>query len=333
MKNKAQITLYMILGFVILIASVFIIYLKQTEPEVIETAFEIPFEKQPIKTFVEECTKQVATLGIYLLGSQGGYIYPKGETLYTEEAQIAYNYYNQENLTPTKKDVEDEISFFIENSLNICLDDFKALKSEVEVGELNAVTKVNEENIAINLDYPITLLKDDSKISMNRFSTIIPVRLGYILDLIKNLIQKQANNDSFIEFGQLTPQDIRISILPYDGETIIYSILDDKLAIKEAPFVYRFAYQLEPNSPPTLDFIPDFVLGIGTNFTYALGANDPDNDSLIFYTESALVNLDNKTGVLNFKPSLAGDYSITVGVKDPYAKYDERKITFIVQDE
>ncbi len=101
MKQKAQITLIIIIGIVLLFvfAGVLFIINKTTsdkfekQKEVIIS--KVPQEFNPIKAFTEDCLQSVAEKGLILLGQQGGYIYPDlaGEfkkEAPTESAGIAF---------------------------------------------------------------------------------------------------------------------------------------------------------------------------------------------------------------------------------------------------
>jgi len=82
MKNKkAQITLFLLVGLVLLIGSVFFIYLRSEKvgiPSRSEVAVSeiVPIEFDPAKVFVENCLTQTAMNGLKIIGENGGYIDP-----------------------------------------------------------------------------------------------------------------------------------------------------------------------------------------------------------------------------------------------------------------
>ena len=78
--KKAQTTIFIILGIVILIIFVAILYLassqrEDTLQEQIKSTQEIPADVEPIFNYAHECFEAVVKEGLFLLGSQGGYIY------------------------------------------------------------------------------------------------------------------------------------------------------------------------------------------------------------------------------------------------------------------
>ena len=101
MKRKAQITIIIIIGIVLLFVFAGVLYIinKTTEDkydqqkEVIIS--QVPQEFNHVKKFTDDCLQSVAGKGLTLLGQQGGYIYPDlaGEfkkDAPTESAGIAF---------------------------------------------------------------------------------------------------------------------------------------------------------------------------------------------------------------------------------------------------
>lgn len=79
MKKRGQITLFIILGILILIGVFGYFYIRGqvVERAVLEelpTVTTIPFEFEPIRLFTQECLEAVGTEAIQKLGNQGGYI-------------------------------------------------------------------------------------------------------------------------------------------------------------------------------------------------------------------------------------------------------------------
>lgn len=78
-EKKSQITLFIILGFVLLVVIGLFLYLskyvdKQTSHEATETQ-KIKAELQPIENYVTQCLDMVTKQGLEKLSSQGGYLY------------------------------------------------------------------------------------------------------------------------------------------------------------------------------------------------------------------------------------------------------------------
>lgn len=79
MKKRGQITLFIILGILILFAVFAFFYIRAAvvKEEIIEeipVVVKVPLEFEPIRLFTQECLEKVGTEGLKILGEQGGYI-------------------------------------------------------------------------------------------------------------------------------------------------------------------------------------------------------------------------------------------------------------------
>ncbi|NQU78853.1 hypothetical protein HQ545_03730, partial [Candidatus Woesearchaeota archaeon] len=79
--RKAQITVFMIIGIILLFSSALMLYIRGQvmegiPDEFVPTVAEVPLEAQPIKIFVEDCMKRAATSALNQMGLHSGYLDP-----------------------------------------------------------------------------------------------------------------------------------------------------------------------------------------------------------------------------------------------------------------
>ena len=80
MKTKAQVSIFIIFGIVILAAAAVVFYIntasqkEEIVPGVFISTKEIPTQLDPVSNFVTSCLDDVATRGLKLIGEHGGYI-------------------------------------------------------------------------------------------------------------------------------------------------------------------------------------------------------------------------------------------------------------------
>ncbi len=164
-SRKGQVTVFIIVGIVILFATAGIIYLTKT---VTLSQFEdvkdpiiasVPAQFQPIQLYVEGCLKDVGKSGLVILGEQGGYIYPdvvgkfsrkdmtNGEGIELGDVKVPYWHYNvNENKNPqvaystlkpklkAKDDpvmsVEAQLGRFVKEHIDSCLGNYGSFVKE-----------------------------------------------------------------------------------------------------------------------------------------------------------------------------------------------------------
>ncbi len=175
MPKKGQITIFVILGIIILTIALSSLYLINKSSETIrkneftETS-QLPIQLQKEKEKVEACISEIMEEGIILFGKNGGYIYSKPEKIINYNgADVAYLE------TITKPKAEEELSKYAIKELGQCNND-----SEVK----NAIIKIEPERILIEAEMPSTLSIGDESAEIKRFNAETGIKLGNILLII-----------------------------------------------------------------------------------------------------------------------------------------------------
>ncbi len=128
MNKKAQVTSFIVIGLVILIAVSLFLYYRGF---LIQEPVIIPDDLKPINNFVEACVQDVAKDAVISLGARGGYIeMPERMNLYDAFVEqtpgslirVPYWYFNGVNLAPSIESMQDSISNYIEENINSCTD-------------------------------------------------------------------------------------------------------------------------------------------------------------------------------------------------------------------
>ena len=113
-KKRAQVTVYMILGIIILFSAILLFYLRgRTEKEIsvqeLIIAQKIPKEARPITNYVTTNLDDATKKGLLLIGMQGGYIYESqggpipdpteegNDFIYYKDHKVFYNIHKQNN--------------------------------------------------------------------------------------------------------------------------------------------------------------------------------------------------------------------------------------------
>ncbi len=247
MKKRGQITAFIILGLIFLLFFLIILFTKSYRIEKIGAISSD--ELNPIKYYIDLCAKSSASDALYLLGAQGGYTAPPKLYFQSAYAKIAYWYYEGQDTSPTIKKMEQELSSYVDKALPKCIENLNAFSDmgfEFEFGEINTETKINENNVEFKINYPITIIKGESKAEISEFYKMIPVRLGYIHNIIKTIVEKEVEDPEWIDITYLVDQDLDFKIYPYDENTLIYSVLDNQSIIKyDTSFMFLFANLFE----------------------------------------------------------------------------------------
>ncbi len=241
MKKRAQVTLFIILA-VLIIAVIIVIFfvLREKSPK----SF-VPPKLQPINNFVMACLEETSNNALINIGEQGGYFFITSNTPSIEN-NIPYYLYNNQNLIPPIKTIEQSISGFIYEELSFCILNFKDFKNEYNIShELKSVeTKINNDKVSISLDYPISVKIEDSVLALKDFAITLPIRLNTIYNSADEIIngQKQYKGEICLsclyDIGE--QNKIHIDMLDYENSTI-FTIIDENSKINDESYNFIFA--------------------------------------------------------------------------------------------
>ena len=218
-------------------------------------------------------------------------------------------------MAPSEEFMKEELSRFLQESTQLCVKNYNSdnLEYSISVEEPTIDIEFYDETIEIDIDFPITMYKEKNEKTISKYRVVLPIRLNHILKIRDEIISKQ---NGYIDFEDLIKYDVEVNLLSYDKNNLIYSIYDEKSNMDDFPFIFNFAIESYENSPPQINFIPDFVLSINKEFSYQLNATDIDGDELEFYSKGQSLKIDSKLGNISFIPNKVGDYSYDVCVKD-----------------
>lgn len=221
-KKRGQVTIFVILGLVILFSTFIVLYIRSNESGLNEPKVV----KDNVKSYVEQCLYQITEDAIIKLGQQGGYIEMEGIdkitaeyvpfesevlSLYQGKLHIPYwLYQNSQGLDKTEmpslmKSYEEDYSIqwqlenYITKNIRACINDFEVFEAQgmkiVEMGRITTEVIITEGDVNIKLDYPIKVFKEENDVENKQyFITNVPVRLGRIYRLAKEIRDYEMEN-------------------------------------------------------------------------------------------------------------------------------------------
>ncbi len=235
MNKKAQITIFIVLGILILFTTATYVYVKtrimKEEVKVPEVLVKkVPLEVQPVKEYIEACIKTTAEKGLITLEDHGGYtnfsefklnpIFPtQGNAVeYFPNSNILIPYWHymksddncRENcefdslMLPLTGDdsIETQLENYIKLNLNSCLNDFRAFENQGykfrEKGPIEPTASIREKDIVIKVNYPIDVEKEGKTTLIKDYSTIIPSKLNELYEIANDIIDYERDR-CFIE--------------------------------------------------------------------------------------------------------------------------------------
>ena len=195
MKKRGQVSVYIILGLVVLITTVLLfsfrnyIFKSQFEREL--ESIEILEEFKPVKNYLDSCVSQVALEGAQILGSQGGYIElpqenvpvnpnapfsNKLDVFRNNGLEVPYWFYEtgngiQKQQIPTLNEMQDQLAVYINSNLNDCLNNFTAFQGYdfSSFNNIETEIEIRDEEIFVRILSDMEISKDGLTAKFDKF--------------------------------------------------------------------------------------------------------------------------------------------------------------------
>lgn len=225
--KRGQITIFILLGILIVLAIGAAIYFMSGEDEIPASDNLVTLERQSIEAYVTTCLKDVGRKGIYLIALHSGYLDPSGEQKYGEPGdgfptvshyfanQIALSYVinGQTTSLRTKQSLEYVLQNYVVVELEQCLNftfyedagitvespsidwdeinfDFSKAIVGYSSATVNSSVSINPSNVLVEVSYPLRFAKGDIVLRLEDFVVLLPVRLG----MLHSISEKLVNN-------------------------------------------------------------------------------------------------------------------------------------------
>lgn len=242
-KKRGQVTIFIILAILIVVAVVAFFMLKQS------SVSNLSKELEPAYDYYLSCLNEHARQGASLLGEQGGYIYPQdlefvpGSSYRPFSSQLDFfgqpvpywMYVSGNNILTTKKPTkrmmeEDLEKYILENADNCNFKNYYSQGYDISINPDKVTVKINEEDIEVVVFAPIEMSVEDQlgEVSKHKFS--IKSKIGKFYDLASKVYDYQMSN-TFLESYAI---DVMRLYAPVDGTEMTCSpLVFNKQKIKE----------------------------------------------------------------------------------------------------
>jgi hypothetical protein len=226
-SKKSQVTVFIIIGIIILFAVIFVsylIYITTQNPERVLT----PTQKK-VDTYVTQCLEQVGNEALFLIGQQGGYYeIPEHQKkiakldpdnseflmMGDDNLYIPYWFYQTDGgfddaLMPVLQkefdgdaSIESQVERYIIDNIGGCLDNFSEFSTQgIDIEPLKdpkARIIFGDTNTFFKLEYPLSISLGEEESSLKDFQHSTKVGLRRIYDLARE-IRNYEMQDVFLE--------------------------------------------------------------------------------------------------------------------------------------
>jgi len=277
MLKRGQITLFIALGFVILIAFGFVFYVggaivdSRTSTSVSKVG-RAAFMTVPIKEYIGGCLRTLSEDILFdKVGIQGGYIdignadewvnFDYSGLVYSVPYSLDGNIKNTLSLEDIQEDIEEYIDTEFVNCLNF--NSFEGDGYEItNEGSISTDVVINKNDISIQVKTPLIVKKEDSETEIKDFVVNLPIRLNHVYSIADDLIEDvklngqdpenvydlSSNCDNYDASSDADPEIlIKINKIEGSDDDLLIRILDYDCYFNDAfvghyhkPFIFQF---------------------------------------------------------------------------------------------
>jgi hypothetical protein len=240
MTKKGQLTLFIVIGLILLVGISIYLYatsraaIAPVEAERIKMA-EVPTEVQPLDEFITDCLKVTARQGLQLIGERGGYIEPKqsyhpyeptegSAVQFAPNSKLKVPYWwhlsSKNNCAgdcefkserPSLQSIKTQMDEYIRKELPNCLGRFENFAKQnmivTPAGDIKPDTQITKGNVVVVLNYPVEAVLSGTKFNLKDYAAELQVPFYEIYILATNITEIEAKY-SFLELGTRNLIDI-----------------------------------------------------------------------------------------------------------------------------
>jgi hypothetical protein len=235
-KRKGQVTVFIILGILILLIIALAIYLMSSSKEKKFSPSDILVSEKflPVQDYVQQCMNQITSEAVYRIGQHGGYIDPndavlsgiqfdmKPFTQYDSDAVfirpldkndgIVYWFYSASargcenclvgSLAPSLYDMEQQINHYVSKHMTSCLHNYSTFFDRgytiVDAHDYAIDTSITDDGVIVLMTGDILAELGEDTEKLEKFYTEIDVPLKKYYDIAGEITIQQIQNN-FLE--------------------------------------------------------------------------------------------------------------------------------------
>jgi hypothetical protein len=103
---------------------------------------------------------------------------------------------------------------------------------------------VNSGKVIFNIDYPVSVSKEDISFTFNKFNIEIPVRLETVHRVAQQITQQHVEYEGVLcvncLYDTAEENKVIIDMLPYEENSTMFAIVDTNSEIKGGEYIFYF---------------------------------------------------------------------------------------------
>ena len=331
MNKRGQITIFMVVGILIILTVGFFIFRGETQKEELLVNYDlikVPYSSS-VENYVQSCLNEVSEKGLLRTGHQGGYYNPPVDySIVFFDDLLPYYYFDDTSMVIEKDKAEEELKKYVEEKMVECVNDFVLHKEQgYNIYAENPVVQVTyATQTIIELTYPLRISKGQSVTEVSQFIYSTPIKLNKFLTTARKIVEHYKENVGFICLtcldGWADDENLHIDAYPiydsspFENNIILYRLQDGFVSFDNEYFTFEFIIEMISDDDETLNVeeLKNHETFIGEKFYLEVKTNKDD----VMYTDNTNIFDIDQNGIISFTPQdgQQGIYFVDIKVTD-----------------
>lgn len=235
--KKAQVSIFILMAVVLLIAALFLTSVNEKP--------ELQFvDNSQVNLFIESCLKQTAEDAIASNAKKGGFYLDPLSFVYYSQNDIPFYLFQNRNVSPTKEMLESSLSFYIENHLQYCLDEFSSIPgSNIVIEDSVVESTLTQDSLFLDLSMNTDIIYSDSIETLEVFSAFIETDYLQNYETALEIVGNE-NDPEWMCISCISDisaqKNQQVVFEAYDDETMIFKVYSNKTQEIEFTFANRY---------------------------------------------------------------------------------------------
>ncbi len=234
--KKAQITVFIILGIILLFGAGTAIYMKQAG---IGPAKIFQTKTPPVEEFIKACMEKTAEEGIRALGTQGGFISIPEEIAANPSRfitiipgvpaelapKVPYWYWEGKTIVPGLRFMEQQVEYYIDQNIQTCINNFTGFRDQFDIktgDKWKSNVVFADKDTVVSLDWDVEIKeKGQEKVTKKKqFLVNLDVKVKRMYELARELLDAENKKKMFEKMTIDLMASFPSKDIPFDGLTL-----------------------------------------------------------------------------------------------------------------
>lgn len=248
-NNKSQTTIFIILAILIVVIIVVLIFIRSSSQK--ENLGREYFEErglQPsinnIQNFAVDCLETTSKDALVKIGIQGGYNNKPDYHFDMQWAFIPYYYHQGLFLMPTKQTIQQELSSYVNENIESCLDEINFQNFQLRYSQANTQTTIKPSSTTFNTKLSIIIEHEGNTINfdLDQHPITLNSSLSEILEVAEFITESHTSDPNMICINCVAElakeRNLYVDFIAFQEDTTLVMILENRTM--EEPYIFEF---------------------------------------------------------------------------------------------